>query len=167
MTPTRWAARAAAVLSCSAITACLHSEAQPSRSAGAPVSADVAAGALATARCTHAMTCNEVGSGKRFSSEGICFEEVRDSLHHDLSSCAPLSVDPGNLAGCERRLRDESCAPLSTLSRMMACRPQTLCVAPSTPGDGPEFTGEDVYGSLEPAPRPSGAALTAFRASTR
>jgi hypothetical protein len=126
----------------------------------------VAAGALATARCGHAVACDDVGSGRRFSTEARCFEEVRESVRHDLTPCALQGIDQATLAGCERRLREESCTPLSTLSRMLACRPQTLCVAPTAPHDSPEFTGEDVYGSLEPG-SPRSDDVTALRASMR
>ncbi|HEX8794746.1 MAG TPA: DUF6184 family natural product biosynthesis lipoprotein [Polyangiaceae bacterium] len=113
------------------------------------VSVDQAAVQLAISRCDHDNTCSDVGSGRRYASVADCAAQVQESSRQELARCL-TGIEPRRLAACERRLRAESCRPLSTLSRMIACRAETLCASSPTPEDDqPSFTSEDVYGMYD------------------
>jgi hypothetical protein len=111
-------------------------------SAPVVVSSDTAARAIANARCDHDVACGAVGAGRTYAARDQCASELLRSAELDLSS-QPCSegLAAGRVADCAGRLRQESCHPLSTLSRMYACRPAALCVETTQ-----VFTSEDVYG---------------------
>lgn len=135
--------------------ACAESPGSPPATVTVPtvVSVDEAAIQLAISRCDHDNTCSDVGSGRRYASVAECAAQVQQSSRQDLARCS-TGIEPRRLAACERRLRAESCRPLSTLSRMIACRTETLCANPPAPEDDqPSFTSEDVYGMVSPAGR--------------
>lgn len=132
--------------------ACAESPASIPATVMAPtvVSVDQAAIQLAISRCDHDNTCSDVGSGRRYASVAECAAQVQQSSRQELARCS-TGIEPRRLAACERRLRTESCRPLSTLARMIACRAETLCASPPAPEDDqPSFTSEDVYGMLSP-----------------
>lgn len=132
-----------------ALAACMESGVGPPPDAARhppPLRPDDASVALAGARCDHEAVCSDVGNGHSYTTRDVCVEQVQQSVLHDLGRCS-IGVDPHKLTVCESLLRNESCHPLSTLSRMIACRTEALCVAPPTPGStDPSFTSEDVYG---------------------
>lgn len=136
------------------VGACAESPGGPPSVAAAPtvVSVDEAATQLAATRCDHDAACSNVGAGRPYATVAECAAQVQQSTTQELARCS-AGVEPRRLAACERRLQAESCRPLSTLSRMLACRPETLCASPSAaPGDEqPSFTSEDVYGMSSPA----------------
>lgn len=135
------------------VGACAQPPGSPPATVTAPtvVSVDQAAMRLAVSRCDHDNTCSDVGSGRRYASVAECASQVQQSSRQDLARCA-TGIEPRRLAACERKLRAESCRPLSTLSRMLACRAESLCASPPAPEDDqPSFTSEDVYGMYEPA----------------
>lgn len=135
--------------------ACVESPSGPPASVTAPtvVSVDQAATELAVSRCDHDAACSDVGTGRRYSTTAECAAQVQQSTRQDLARCS-AGIEPRRLAACERRLRAESCRPLSTLSRMLACRAEALCAgAPSPDQEQPSFTSEDVYGFYSPPAR--------------
>jgi hypothetical protein len=130
------------------VAACVETSPQPPTTAGppVPVRADDASVTLAGARCDHEAACNAVGTGHSNATRDVCVEQVGRSVGRDLDRCV-MGIDPRRLRVCEKLLRNESCYPLSTLSRMIACRADSLCIAPPTPGGTePSFSTEDVYG---------------------
>jgi hypothetical protein len=134
------------------VGACAGSQGAPPTSVTAPtvVSVEDASVQLAASRCDHASTCSDVGVGRPFATVADCDAQVQQSTKQDLARCT-AGVEPRRLAACERRLTAESCRPLSTLSRMLACRAESLCANPLNPGDEqPSFTSEDVYGMNTP-----------------
>jgi hypothetical protein len=140
-----------------ALGACAEPPGGPPAAVTAPtvVSVDQAAIELAMSRCDHDNTCSDVGTGRRYASVAECTAQVQQSSRQDLARCS-TGIEPGRLAACERRLRGESCRPLSTLTRMLACRPQALCAGPPSPDqEQPSFTSEDVYGMYSPPTRES------------
>ncbi len=138
--------------------ACAESPSAPLGTVTAPtvLSVDQAAVRLAVSRCDHDNTCSDVGAGRRYATVADCAAQVQRSTRQDLARCS-TGIEPRRLAACEHRLRAESCRPLSTLSRMLACRAESLCATPPAPEDDqPSFTSEDVYGMYSPAPRTMG-----------
>lgn len=138
------------------VGACVESPGAPPASATAPavVSVDDASARLAGSRCAHASACGDVGAGRPYASASDCTVQMQQSTKQDLARCS-AGIDPARLAGCERRLHAESCRPLSTLSRMLACRADAVCANPLGPGsDQPSFTSEDVYGMYTPLDGP-------------
>jgi hypothetical protein len=111
--------------------------------ARARLTTDSAAGQIADARCDHELACEAVGGGHAYSARDQCASEFFRSTQADLAAQPCTNgIAARRVADCAGRLRQESCHPLSTLSRMYACRPAALCLPAATT----EFTTEDVYG---------------------
>lgn len=93
------------------------------------MSADAAASQIAGARCDHEVACGTVGTGRTYAGRDECEGELLRSAETDLGTRACAGGIAARLVDdCASRLRQESCHPLSTLSRMSACRPVALCV---------------------------------------
>jgi hypothetical protein len=106
------------------------------------VSRDAAAIQIANARCDHEVACGAVGAGRTYAARDECASELLRSAQEDLAAkpCT-VGIAARLVDDCTARLRVESCHPLSTLTRMYACRPTGLCLQTTT-----EFTSSDVYG---------------------
>jgi hypothetical protein len=106
------------------------------------LSADTAASHIANARCDHELACGGVGTGRSYATRDECASELLRSAQVDLAAnrCT-VGIAAQLVDDCAARLRVESCHPLSTLTRMYACRPAGLCIQTTT-----EFTSSDVYG---------------------
>jgi hypothetical protein len=101
-----------------------------------------AADIIAQSRCAHENACGGVGADRPFATEAACKDELQRSAETDLSRKPCVSgLDPDRVGACASALRDESCHPLSTLSRMYACRVASLCRNLDTE----TFTTEDAY----------------------
>jgi hypothetical protein len=132
--------------SCMALLTACHAGPSQTASAGtaapATVGRDAAAIQIASARCDHEVACGAVGAGRSYAARDECATELLRSAQADLAAnpCA-VGIEARLLQDCTSRLRAESCHPLSTLTRMYACRPTGLCMHTST-----EFSSFDVYG---------------------
>lgn len=108
----------------------------------AVVSAEVAASQLADARCNHELACGTIGDGRAYPARNACMSENLLSVQADLAAHAcPSGLGAKRIDDCTGLLRQESCHPLSLLSRMYACRPDALCLQPTR-----VYTVEDAYG---------------------
>lgn len=131
---------------CAAFLAACHGIPSQSAGVGAParavLSTDTAASHIADARCDHELACGAVGAGRAFATREECASELLRSAQADLAAnhCT-AGIAARLLDDCAAKLRVESCHPLSTLTRMYACRPAGLCLQTTT-----EFSSSDVYG---------------------
>jgi hypothetical protein len=104
---------------------------------------ETAASAIAAARCDHENACNQIGNGRAYTTADACMAELTASAMADLKTHpCPSGIDSNVVAKCAGMLKQESCHPLSMLSRMYTCRPANLCVQ----ADTVRFTEEDIYG---------------------
>jgi hypothetical protein len=111
-------------------------------SSQAALSADAAASEIANARCDHEVACGAVGVGRAYAARDQCASELRQSAKADLAiQACPTGIAARFVDDCTGKLRKESCHPLSTLSRMYACRPAALCLQMTR-----TFTTEEIYG---------------------
>ncbi len=125
------------------LAACQTPPSQTSAAALPPaaLSADTAAYEIAHARCDHESACGTVGAGRTYPDHDQCASELLRSAQIDLATQAcPAGIAARRVEDCAGRLRHESCHPLSTLSRMYACRPAALCLDTSR-----QFSTEEVY----------------------
>jgi hypothetical protein len=104
---------------------------------------ETAASAIAAARCDHENACNQIGNGHAYATADACVADFAASTTADLKAhpCAS-GIDSNVVAKCASMLKQESCHPLSMLSRMYTCRPANLCVR----ADTVRLTEEDIYG---------------------
>jgi len=93
---------------------------------------------LASARCSRASDCKNVGIDSPFFSYDTCLRELPMSLRRDLgASACPLGVDPRKVETCLTEINNESCDnAVETLERVVACRRAEFCVAPPRSGEG-------------------------------
>jgi hypothetical protein len=111
-------------------------------SSQAVLSVEAAASQLAAARCDHELACGTIGDGRAYPARDACTSENLRSVQADLASHAcPSGIAAKRIDDCTGRLRQESCHPLSLLSRMYACRPAALCLQTTR-----VYTVEDAYG---------------------
>ncbi len=111
-------------------------------SSRAVLSVEVAASQLADARCNHELACGTIGDGRTYPARNACMRENLLSVQADLAAHAcPSGIATKRIDDCTGRLRQESCHPLSLLSRMYACRPAALCLQTTS-----IHTFDDAYG---------------------
>jgi hypothetical protein len=88
-----------------------------------------AAWELATARCKHAVACNEIGGNRDYASNEVCMTANRGKAENDLRSAdCPNGVNSQRLQACLSEIASESCSGVgSGFERMMSCRTGSLC----------------------------------------
>jgi hypothetical protein len=129
----------AAAWSIALVPACELPESRPANASADPprTPRGAAISRVVATRCDHEVQCGNVGDGRNYSSLDGCLAEMTRSADADLSpSACPDGVDAARLAECVRQFRRESCKPLATLTRMLACSPSSMCPAPSEPRYG-------------------------------
>ena len=104
--------------------------ADPQLAKAEPVTAEPSAGeAIAEARCDRQVSCNNVGTDRRYSSLEDCLTRVWTGWQSDLveSEC-PNGIDPQQLDACLTDIRVLECsAELESLDMLPACA--QLCSA--------------------------------------
>lgn len=85
---------------------------------------------LASARCHHEATCNNVGPGRKYVSWESCTDQLRGSTANDLNAYAcPRGIDRGALDRCITSIGAEDCGfSLGNLARQNDCRAGALCM---------------------------------------
>lgn len=95
------------------------------------MSVSTAAGVLAEASCEHESSCEGIGPSRHYPTVAACAEDFGQTAQNDFERhpCR-AGINARHLEACADMLRDESCHPLSTLSRMHACRLAAICNRP-------------------------------------
>ena len=125
------------VLGAFALVACAHEQDNRSPAttttttgarSNAPISQSVI-DAIASARCDREVTCNNVGTDKKWSNRQACISEVRGKQLNELTEAScPKGVDQTQYDKCLADIKGERCEnALDTLSRLAACRTSALC----------------------------------------
>jgi hypothetical protein len=85
---------------------------------------------LATARCDHERTCNNIGNGQKYASQQVCMDQLRGDMANDLNSYkCPRGLDRSALDRCTAAIKNEECGhPLDSLTRMDKCKTDALCM---------------------------------------
>jgi hypothetical protein len=95
-----------------------------------PSPGEIAAQSIAVARCDHEQTCDNVGSGRAYTSRNACVDVLREKTRDELRTTeCPAGIDETQLEKCLGEIREEKCRnPLDTVTRLSACRQTGLCV---------------------------------------
>jgi hypothetical protein len=84
---------------------------------------------IADARCEREVSCENVGTHKKFATRQVCVEDARQSESNDLqgANCAS-GVDDGQLDKCLTSIRGQPCASaIASTIQLDACRASLLC----------------------------------------
>ncbi len=94
-----------------------------------PAQIKPAVDAITASRCQRETRCENVGSGRKYSSETDCLQTVRADWRDDLNAReCPEGVDQGQLDECLAKVRSEDCnAPFDTLARVTECTANQIC----------------------------------------
>ncbi len=118
---------------CAAViaTACSSSNQKPSTTTTTAAGAgrfDATADKLATARCNHEVTCNNIGADKKYPSREACLADAKATGIHDLNAQCPGTVDQRLVDKCVADFKSEGCGNIvDTAKRVNDCNPSTLC----------------------------------------
>ena len=84
---------------------------------------------ITSARCDHALSCNDVGAGKKFGTRDACVNERGHDERASLrASECPGGIDQQALEECLRDIHKEKCDnPFDSITRIAACRTGVLC----------------------------------------
>ncbi|HTM43972.1 MAG TPA: DUF6184 family natural product biosynthesis lipoprotein [Polyangiaceae bacterium] len=88
-----------------------------------------AASSLTQSRCMREQRCNNIGSGKKYSSFGDCEAVIGNDWRDDLNAreCSG-GVDQQQLDECMTRIKNEDCGnPFESLARIAACTQSQIC----------------------------------------
>jgi hypothetical protein len=88
-----------------------------------------ATASLTQSRCSREQRCENIGSGKKYSSFADCEAEIGDDWRQDLSvrECT-RGVDQAQLDECLSEVRNEDCGnPFDSLGRIAACTQAQIC----------------------------------------
>lgn len=89
---------------------------------------DVVAERLATARCNHEVTCNNIGADKKYPSREACLADAKANGLHALNAQCPGTVDQRQVDKCVADFRSEGCGNIiDTAKRVNDCSPSELC----------------------------------------
>jgi hypothetical protein len=86
--------------------------------------------AITSSRCKRESHCENVGAGKKFSSDQDCVDSIRAEWKEDLNAReCPHGVNQEQLDECLTAIRDEGCSsPLDKLERVSACTVSQICL---------------------------------------
>ncbi|MDB5218687.1 MAG: hypothetical protein JWO86_6614 [Myxococcaceae bacterium] len=87
---------------------------------------------IAGARCDREVTCEQIGTNKRFSSRDVCArDEVKRTQDELKSTDCPNGIDNTKLASCLASISQQDCGSLVTsLQTVDQCKTAALCIAP-------------------------------------
>jgi len=85
---------------------------------------------IATARCSHERTCNNVGPGRTYASAAACKDEISASTFNDLNAYnCPHGIDQKQLESCVQSLATRDCGlSLKTLTESDQCKASGMCM---------------------------------------
>jgi hypothetical protein len=95
-----------------------------------PPTPDQAVDRIAGARCDLEMSCNNIGTDRRFMNRSACLDKQRGELagHLRVDQC-PMGIDARRLDTCVSTIRSQRCGNvLDSVGRMTACRTSDLCM---------------------------------------
>ena len=112
-----------------AIVACSSSKPSTTTTTAAAGSRfDGVAEKLATARCNHEVTCNNIGSEKKYPSREACLADSKATGVHDLNAQCPGNVDQRQVDKCVADFRAEGCGNVIDITkRINDCSASQLC----------------------------------------
>lgn len=92
------------------------------------VPSDIAREQIAQARCAHAMSCEQVGEGKRYGDLSRCTVQVQLELQSELGNKqCPAGVDEIALRECVDRTAHSTCNDDAEASASEACTVAKVC----------------------------------------
>jgi hypothetical protein len=96
---------------------------------------DGAIARIVAARCARELTCNNIGSDKKFASQDICAQKIRVDMKDDLNATdCPGGVDQKELDECLAQIKSEDCNnPIDKIERLGACRTSDMCLKTRAP----------------------------------
>jgi hypothetical protein len=85
---------------------------------------------LAEARCDQEQECKNIGPGAKYSTRGVCKEQIHGSIANDLNEYnCPRGLDSAGVDRCMAAIKSEECnRPLDTVTRYDKCRTGALCM---------------------------------------
>ena len=88
-----------------------------------------AANSIADSRCKREARCENVGDGKKFSSDTDCVDRIRAEWKEDLNAReCPKGVHDAQLDECLHAIVQEDCgSPLDSLQRIGECTTAQIC----------------------------------------
>jgi hypothetical protein len=103
----------------------------------------LAAQAIAQARCTRELLCNNIGEGRAYASEPECARSIRAELADELNRVAcSRGIDEAALDVCLRAIRQTRCSDtIDTVERWTACITADMCDKPPAPPPVPIAEG--------------------------
>ncbi|MEO6419032.1 MAG: DUF6184 family natural product biosynthesis lipoprotein [Polyangiaceae bacterium] len=118
-------------LGCAAvIAACSNSKPSTTTTTAAPGATrfDSVADKLATARCNHEVTCNDIGADKKYATREACLADSKATGVHDLNAQCPGTVDQRQVDKCVAEFKSEGCGNvIDTAKRVNDCSIGQLC----------------------------------------
>jgi hypothetical protein len=111
------------------IAACSHSKPGTTTTTAAGAGRfEAVADKLATARCNHEVTCNNIGSDKKYPSREACLADAKATGVHDMSAQCPGRVDQRQVDKCVADFKSEGCGNvIDTAKRVQDCATSELC----------------------------------------
>jgi hypothetical protein len=85
---------------------------------------------IATARCRHEQTCNNVGPGRHYESMNTCLDQMRGGTADELNAYnCPRGISSPALNHCVSSIENAQCGNLwDQLATSSDCRSQDLCM---------------------------------------
>jgi hypothetical protein len=85
---------------------------------------------LATARCRHEQTCNNVGPGKTYVTADICMQQMRGSTADELNAYnCPRGISEPGLKHCLMAIDNQQCGNMiDSLATSNDCRNSVMCL---------------------------------------
>ena len=97
--------------------------------APAPITPKGAVSRITAAECDHEVQCNNVGQNKAYKTLDDCIAKTQREKRKGINDkVCTGGINQGNLNGCVQALRSEECGnPISALSRLEACKTDSIC----------------------------------------
>jgi hypothetical protein len=128
---------------------------QQGQQLGAQNALDRAVGSIASARCSFAARCQQIGQGKQYEDPNACMSDAKNKVQSDLKpSDCPNGVDSKLLSACTNALHSAECS--TDFDSIKACDSSTLCASkgaqPGTQGTEPGTQGGTRQQQQQPMP---------------
>ncbi len=82
---------------------------------------------ITEARCTRELACGDVGTGKHWADLASCRDELGRDMDKALAASQCKAPVADHVESCISVVRTTSCDNVSSINRIEACRPKTLC----------------------------------------
>ncbi len=87
---------------------------------------DTAIERMTSARCARALSCNNAGSGKKWTNDDACRRELRQTVRADFNADVCRGLSEEKVEECVEAIQDQNCDELLGAS-FGACLKTTIC----------------------------------------